>query len=692
MRGHQPIIVTALALALLAGRAHAVDYYVDKDSIGATCSDDGTGTSTGEPWCTIGQANRTLMPGDTVYVRAGIYEETIEPFRSGEEGAKITYTTYGDEVVLVKGEYVPDRGVRTCVAIGKGIHGSTQPDSYIVVDGFDVKLDYRTDLPPDVVNVNVYVNLDGSAHNEIRNLRIVNVVEPYAASDNCQAIENGRPFTEEQSGYREIGITINKADNNIIENNLIDGMSGSGIGLSDGAFFNTIRGNTVRNILGNAINITSSEPYLTEIQGNLIEGNVLSGSLTSDGVQWECQGSSSGNPACELTPANRGIVVRGNTIFLNAENGLDLKYTSDIVIEGNTIFRHQNDIEGCRHYLDPSDLPSGTNPRKAEHDVSVAAGGIMRGGSGDFVISENVIVRHNVIYDNNAGMQFFQGWKVYNNTVVGNDRDYTGPHSDFRSGSRPVFSGIFGLGGAVGASVKNNIVGDHPVVELFFTNPDPDLEINNNLYFNTFKEPELLDYRDDGDWDPVSFAEWQALLESNPSVTGNEADSLVADPLFVHVPSRPVGPPVDFSFHLTAESPAIDAGAPLTSTVGSGSGTTVVVADSRYFFDGYGIVDGDRIQIGTSEPVRITAIDHDTHTLTLASAVTHEDGDPVSLPYHGPAPDCGAFEYDPSSPPDEWVERPEPAPDRADMPPDAGTDPGPDDGSSSRGCGCALVH
>jgi hypothetical protein len=79
-------------------------YYVDRDSIGGSCSDSNPGTLT-EPWCTVGKANETLAAGDTVYIRAGTYsEETIEPENSGtSESDRITYTAYEDETVTFTG-------------------------------------------------------------------------------------------------------------------------------------------------------------------------------------------------------------------------------------------------------------------------------------------------------------------------------------------------------------------------------------------------------------------------------------------------------------------------------------------------------------------------------------------------------------------------------------------------------------
>lgn len=89
----------------------------------------------------------------------------------------------------------------------------------------------------------------------------------------------------------------------------------------------------------------------------------------------------------------------------------------------------------------------------------------------------------------------------------------------------------------------------------------------------------------------------------------------------------------------------IDNGSPLTATTSSGSGTVVPVGNAQYFFNGFGIEDGDIINIGSSsQQRRITAVDYANNTLTLASSATWSDGDPVSLNYEGSSPDLGAYE------------------------------------------------
>ena len=68
------------------------------------------------------------------------------------------------------------------------------------------------------------------------------------------------------------------------------------------------------------------------------------------------------------------------------------------------------------------------------------------------------------------------------------------------------------------------------------------------------------------------------------------------------------------------------------------------VEDAAYFTDGFGVIPGDRIRIGTDASSTVVAVDYSAQVLTLDGPVTWRQGDPVNLDYAGNAPDIGAHE------------------------------------------------
>ncbi len=72
-------------------------YYV------APSGDDGNPGTINLPWQTIQQAADTLVAGDTVYIRAGVYPEQVVPQNSGSAGSYVTYAAYPGETVMIDG-------------------------------------------------------------------------------------------------------------------------------------------------------------------------------------------------------------------------------------------------------------------------------------------------------------------------------------------------------------------------------------------------------------------------------------------------------------------------------------------------------------------------------------------------------------------------------------------------------------
>jgi hypothetical protein len=146
---------------------------------------------------------------------------------------------------------------------------------------------------------------------------------------------------------------------------------------------------------------------------------------------------------------------------------------------------------------------------------------------------------------------------------------------------------------------------------------------------------------------------------TTPRILKNWINNVNGDPLFMNISDTNrvfsggvtvLGDPIDattLNLSLQATSPCIDAGQFLTTiTNSSGSGTSFNVADPGFFYNGYGVVPGDQIQLqGQTVRARILTVNYATGQITVEASLTWTQGQGVALAYSGAAPDMGAYEY-----------------------------------------------
>jgi hypothetical protein len=550
-----------------------------------------------KPWATIAKANRTLKAGDMVLIRGGVYFDVIDPANSGEPGRRIIYKSYPNEEVTIAG--VAER--RRLVRINK---------SYITVDGFHITYPYDTS--------------DGSRRWEW--VLVAGEQAQYNEILNCRIVRPGDPLVHYGENYREWGIVVSGAQHTLISGNYIRGVN-QGIQLKDIARYTWIHNNTISETSESSIVLTSSR---NTIQGTLIEGNTLERSLTEDGIQFH---QDFGAPDSSTDISNLGVIIRGNVLRNHAENAIDLKGAAHVVIEGNTIY---------------GTIGSNDGPLSGWNRNSMGA--IIRGMGAS---TRDIIVRNNVFYDNAGGAWLFDGWKIYHNVFVGNNRDFTGPNSSYTNNSRPFFLGIYQIDPTPTlVGIKNNIFANHNSanVSLRANQLSADMDID----YNAYQGPNA-DHRAPQGYHLAHLAEWQQLLESSIAISGNDENSHefadLAAIRFVNVPPNPTGDHQQFDFSLRPDSPLREQGGPLTFAVGSGRGHTIQVVDAGYFFDGFGVTESDLIQIGADRVARIVGIDYEQHTITVDRILTWRDQEGVGLPSAGQRPDIGLNSFGNQQPP-----------------------------------------
>ena len=575
---HRPpaAFIAGFFLILVFAPAQATTYYVD------TNGDNNNPGTLALPWETIQKAADTMIAGDTVLIRGGVYIERVDPQNSGAPGNEITYRSYPGEQAVI------DPGDTTLTGFAVVLH-DTLPLSYLRFEDLTIR---------NAGGVGFYAssNPGVKSHLTLENVTI----------DNCY--NGGRFLTVSHVDILNCDISGGQYNLFIYDGStdfLIDGnnIHHTRIWPWGSVPADNIRINRFPGAPRNArITITNNEVHHGAIQGIavwetddvLIRGNHCHNNGAT-GIQIESDGS---NPLPDLT---KRVVVEDNICEYNSrtyknETGIWIDDSDDVIVQNN--LTRGNEI------------------------------GIQLTGS------YRVIVRHNVSWENewlhttpNRGA----GILVRGSTQRAESGDYVVVHNTLYGNSDTSSRGQFTIGyddlGIIQVvervRAKNNVSSDAKgIVHLFVQG------LTHTMDYNNYHEPSGLP---NAFWQSGTVITWAAYL----AASGQDVNSITSDPLLVN--------PAGGDFTLQPTSPCIDGGGFLTTTTSSGSGTAVPVDDAMYFSDGMGLIDGDAIQIG-SETANVIDVDYVSNVITVDQVVSWTAGDGVGYPYMGGGPDMGAFE------------------------------------------------
>jgi parallel beta-helix repeat protein len=361
--------------------------------------------------------------------------------------------------------------------------------------------------------------------------------------------------------------------------------------------------------------------------------------------------------------ANTYVTVSNCESNNNGMQGIWAQYTNYLLIKNNHL--HDNGATGIQietgsRYIvvDSNITEKNNNAYDGEYGIwfdetmyGIISNNISRENEGGFSISQAyyIIMKNNFAYNNKA--QYNQSSCTFCAASSGG-LSVTAGHAEhlgapYGATNNSVIHNVFYDNGRDGVSTwgaartlgdlteihdnysKNNIISQNPAVDdMSWADADTFATNNYNLFYNT--RALLIKYADT-DYD----------FSGYKTASGWDADSVIGNPLFIN-PSN--------DFHLQANSPAINAGDFLTRTTSTGSGTSVPVANAKYFSNGYGVIDGDLIKIGSNNSARVINVDYDNNTITVDMSITWNTNDGVSYDYSGSRPDIGAYEYVSSEP------------------------------------------
>ena len=612
------ISIVGLLLMTLAAPSIAATYYVAPYG-----NDDDPGTLN-KPWRNINKATTILAPGDTLLIRGGIYYEKVIPKTSGEPNNPITYEAYQGETVVIDA-HLPDtnqpenhciliqqwrnlshfvfRGLtlRNASTVGFGAHYSSDLllEQLVCIQNGD---------PNDPHQMGIYLTLTSDSTIRLCEVRengksgIVLLCCDGITVDQNNVLYNGQYCTEH---FGSMGIVVKgpgpgpasglncKSTNCRITNNVVDHLGRTGIWV-----------NQAENIL-----VEGNECFYNSRAGIQIEDlckNII--------VR---QNACHHNTCYPYAQGEQGIGIGGTVNALVAENmcygndfGIHVGDTERIIVRHNLLFQNNADVD--------EEKSNGGFKIKTLCDVE--------GGVGHY--PSDLVLAHNTVYANGRPSSKWGG-------VVLGDCWCTDPNS-----STDCWTGPLNL--FVNNIVANSVgAWDFRVMEPCgyrhlsnYNNFYNDREGDSNIYIDwmgTYLDPNTLtweEYRQASGWDNDS-------ITSNPEFLGPELGDLSLAPL----------------------SPCIDAGTHLTSIVSIVGSNQFVVEDARYFTDGFGVIEGDLIQVGDPGMIyRITDVDYEPNMITVEGQIDNVPiGATVSYPYYGMAPDMGAIESPCSSPEQKWL-------------------------------------
>jgi hypothetical protein len=572
--------VVLLMLAQSLAAQVGATYYV------STAGNDRNPGTFSLPWATVQHAANIVKAGATVYVFGGVYNESVNFPSSGTPCSPITFRSYPGQTPVIDGT-----GEKCCTSnpasSGNGTQGliTIVNQSYIIVSGFEIR-NFTTSNAA-LVPTGVWITGSGKGV-QILNNRVHNITTKSETNGNAfgisvygtskapitQLVINGNEVYDLRTGNSESVNVDGNVTHFAITNNLVhdnDNIGIAAIGYEDvgpvgydEAMYGEISGNTIYNISG----ITNpGEGFEYDADGVYCDGcayitferNVIF--QVDYGIE-----TTSENQVCQ---SNGTEWSGGNTGSGTAAKGKFPCYGRYATVRNNIFYK----ADSCGNSI-------------GGYAAATRRGGHSNGGGSSY---RDVFV-NNTLYDNG--------------TQPGNANEGT-PSGEFQI--------QFQVGSAQGNIYENNVLYDgspniwiNSFVPCSSSYPCPPATLNWNLYDSVagYVEGTSILWADVSGY--KSFANWQ-------STSGEDANSLNTDPLFVNLEDTPP------NFDTIPSSPTVGAGSTsLSCSVGwcDPNGSSPDSIYGRTDFLGNPRTHGPHIDIGAYENTGVAVTNSVTVDLT----------------------------------------------------------------------------
>jgi len=366
-------------------------YYV------ATKGNDANPGTIHAPWKTLQHAADVVEPGSTVFVRGGVYKQTLKITRSGsaKEGP-ITFASYAEEKAIIDGSGLSVAELQGLVEM--------EDASYITIKGFEIR-NFKT-TKKDHVPVGILVHGAGS-HIDILNNKVHNIQN------------TAKPSGSDLLGRDAHGIAVygTKAPASI-----------NNVKIEGNELFKLVLGSSESLVLNGNVDTFSVSNNLVHDNDNL--GIVLIG---FEGV----------SPDDAYDQARNGV-VSGNKVYNNTSNknpsygwslpndsngagGIYVDGGKDIVIERNYSYKNDIGIEIASEHAggSASNITVRSNMIYSNRYTGIAMGGYDsdRGSTYDSSVINNTLYMNNTLNDGSGQILLQYDTRnnvIQNNIIVGN--------------------------------------------------------------------------------------------------------------------------------------------------------------------------------------------------------------------------------------------------------------------------------
>jgi len=573
--------LVVLLLFIQSSRALTATYYVSPTGGGSPAS----GTLA-DPW-SIPYANQQLRAGDTARLLPGFYiDALIRPAASGTSNSRIIYRAHD---MNAKPEFRSTRRRNPYLI-------DLINRDYITINGFraDGEAIYRSS------KFNGWLRLSNSRY--------------------C-IIENS--VFEKSKGYYAVVITNNSQDNKLLNNVFsengawdkfdwggVHGDSGSAMIIDATSRYNLVEGNLFRRS-GHDLGII--EGTYNIIRGNLYDNDW--GRYWGPDFQFKNgdvrYGDRVGNRTIEVRRGQYNLIEEN--VFMRAPESVDNKRNAMTSFSGKGHIIRKNIFTVGSYESMASTVRSGKQP-----PVSLT-------------------IYNNTYYRFNGPVWRFQAYDgtqaAPTNNLFKNNIAYKTHLSPFNTNSDAEFQ-FLSLTQFYGDQFLDNIITGN----LIAVNSSAE---DQNVYGQT-GGLQSLDYYQSNN--PSTFSN---NIQQSPrffnetyfSAFNGSVSDLLTESINIKVAVRS-------AFSLASNSPCIDRAEDLTTTTQSGSNARVIgVYDAGYFTNGFGVITGDLITVGSNSSLRVTNVNYDNNQVTVDRDISWSEGSAVNLNFNGSSPDIGAVEF-----------------------------------------------